>query len=490
MCPDRRIVWLLLIVLAITPYLTGLRHAWVYDDYGVIVENEFLSEPSAWSRLLTLDTIRDAEVIDGQRPVVVASYLADRSVWGIVPAGFRTTNIILHLIASVLVFFLLLRLGSMPHVAGWASVLFVVHPLAVEAVISPAFREDLLYSVFGFAFLLLWWTPRISILRGVFGLCVLVLAVLSKEAAVVFPVLLGCGWWWCPKLRPSRATMSVCLIGSLVIAGGLLAMMMAGRPVQAVGGVWNGLSLRGAEGWWTAPWLAVSMLAKLAVPVSMSVDYVVMPVTGLSDSRFWLAWGVLGVLGVMVVRDRRALVLKLAVVWMLILFLPVSNLLPLYNPTADRYAYAMIPGFTWALTLFAFRWHFCGWVALVAVAGLWAGLTWSRIGDWKNDRTLWTAALEVEPRSARAHTWLGLLEKDEGRLEQAWSLFLRAEELNPHDVTPMVNRAIMMAEAGDLTNAEKLLREALVRRPNHKPARLNLEECLRLQGKPMTDRIE
>jgi hypothetical protein len=483
MCPDRRILWLLLIVLAVAPYLTGLHHAWVYDDHGVIVENEFLSDASAWSRLLTLDTIRDAEVIDGQRPVVVASYLIDRAVWGIVPAGFRTTNIVLHLIASLLVFHLLLRLASASTVAGWAAVLFAVHPLAVEAVVSPAFREDLLYLVFGLAFLLAWLTPRVSIPRGVWGLCALALAVLSKEAAVVFPVLLIFGWWWYPNLRPLRATMSACLVGSLVIAGGLLFVMMAGRPVQAIGGIWNGLSFRGTEGWWSAPWMAVLLLAKLTAPFSLSVDYVVLPVSGLSDPRFWLAWCVLGILGVLVVRDRRHSVTKMTIAWMLILFLPVSNLLPLYNPTADRYAYAMIPGFTWLLASGVQRIHSRGWVVLVLVAGLWAGQTWSRLSDWKDDRTLWTAAMAVEPRSARAHTWLGLLEKEEGRLEEAWNLFLQAEALNPHDVTPIVNRAIMMGEAGELSGAETLLREALFIRPNHKPARQNLEECLRLQGK-------
>ncbi len=483
MCPDRRFLWLLLIVLAVAPYLTGLNHAWVYDDHGVIVENEFLSDTSAWSRLLTLDTIRDAEVIDGQRPVVIASYMVDRAVWGIEPAGFRITNIVLHLIASLLVFQFLFRLGSAPTVAGWAAVLFAMHPLAVEAVVSPAFREDLLYVVFGLVFLLAWLTPRVSILRGTWGLCALALAVLSKEAAAVFPVILIFGWWWYPHLRPSRAAMSACLVGSLVIAGGLLAVMMAGRPVQAVGGIWNGLSFRGTEGWWSAPWMAVLLLAKLVAPFSLSVDYVVLPVTGLSDPRFWLSWCVLGILGALVVRDRRKSATKMAVVWMLILFLPVSNLLPLYNPTADRYAYAMIMGFSWLLASGVLRIHSRGWLALVLVAGLWAGQTWSRLGDWKDDRTLWTAAMAVEPRSARAHTWLGLLEKEEGRLEEAWNLFLQAEALNPHDVTPIVNRAIMMGEAGELSGAETLLREALFIRPNHKPARQNLEECLRLQGK-------
>ena len=112
------------------------------------------------------------------------------------------------------------------------------------------------------------------------------------------------------------------------------------------------------------------------------------------------------------------------------------------------------------------------------------GFTTVRIRDWKNDRALWTAALKVEPRSARAHTWLGLLEKRAGRPESAWTYFLLAEELNPHDVTAAVNRAILMGEAGDLAGAEVVLRDVLARRPDHLLARRNLDTCLMQQGKP------
>jgi hypothetical protein len=474
---------LVLIVLAVAPYLTGLHHAWVYDDHGVIVENEFLADPAAWSRLLTLDTVRDAQVVDGQRPVVVASYLLDRAAWGLAPAGFRVTNLLLHLFAVLLWFTLLIRIDE-ARTAGFAALLFAVHPLCVEAVVSPAFREDLLCLVFGLLYMHAWWSPQRSVARTASGGIALVFALLAKEAAVVFPFALAAGWWCFPATRPSRTVAVQRLVVSVVLVGGFLLMMLGGRPVQAMGGVWNGLSLRGTEGIWTAPWLAVSTLGRMLAPVSLSVDYVVTPVTGPGDPRLWIAGLVLGLALAVTIRYRRSPVVLMASAWMVVMFIPVSNVLPLYNPIADRYAYAILPGFAWLLVVTVQRLSPRAWIALVLVVAVNLGLTLVRIRDWKDDRTLWTAVLEVEPRSARAHTWLGLLEKNAGRPEVAWSYFLRAEELNPHDVTASVNRAILMGEAGDLAGAEALLRDVLARRPDHTIARRNLDTCLMHQGKP------
>ena len=483
MCPDRRGWWLVLLVLALAPYLSGLHHAWVYDDHGVIVENEFLTDPSAWPRLLTLDTVRDARVIDGQRPVVVASYLLDRAAWGLDPAGYRFTNLLLHLFAALLWFTLLTRVDK-TRTAGFAALLFAVHPLCIEAVISPAFREDLLCLVFGLLYLHAWWTPQRSVARAVSGGVALVFALLAKEAAVVFPLALAAGWWCFPATRPPHALIARRLVVSVLLVGGFLLMILGGRPVQAMGGVWNGLSLRGTEGVWTAPWLAVSTLGRMLAPVSLSVDYVVTPVAGLRDPRMWIAALVLGLGLIAVMRHRRTPSVMMAALWMAVMFFPVSNLLPLYNPLADRYAYAILPGFAWLLVVAAQRWSPRAWIALALVAVLSLGFTTVRIRDWKNDRALWTAALKVEPRSARAHTWLGLLEKRAGRPESAWTYFLLAEELNPHDVTAAVNRAILMGEAGDLAGAEVVLRDVLARRPDHLLARRNLDTCLMQQGKP------
>jgi hypothetical protein len=417
--------------------------------------------------------------------VVIASYLIDRALWGGWMPGYRLVNLVWHGLAAWLVWLLVRGLPGWCGV-GAAVVALVAawHPLAVEPVQSPAFREDLLAACGGLLFLVAavrcpgaWWA-------GVTGLLGLGFGILSKESAAAYPVLLAVIWWYVPGGRPSRRVMARWLGGAGAVAAGLLAVILSGRPAQAVGSLWNGVSLPEGTGVWTAPGLFLRMIRHLVAPVGLSIEYPVTPVTGPFAVSFIAGMLVVALVLVWAWRGRsRGGRAALGALWMVVMFLPVSNLVPLINPFADRYAYLLLPGYALVVAGSAVRGGRAGrWVAMVYAVVL-LGLTVQRIGDWKDDRTLWTAALVAEPQSAKAHTWLGLMAKQDGDRELARALFLRAEALNPRDPAPLINRAILLGEAGDLPGAEALLRAALVIRPDSQAARDNLAICLRLQGK-------
>ena len=59
----------------------------------------------------------------------------DYVVWGMNPAGYHLTNVLLHMVNAVLVYFLARRLlsgGRLP--AVFSALLFAIHPLRVESV--------------------------------------------------------------------------------------------------------------------------------------------------------------------------------------------------------------------------------------------------------------------------------------------------------------------------------------------------------------------
>ncbi len=478
-----------LLLLAIVPYLPGLFYGFVYDDHGALKENAFLAAPDAWARVLTLQTVRDPVVLDGQRPALLASVLLDRA-WGAREAWhFRLTNLALHAGCTLLLFGWLrgvLRRHGDPSARGRALVaaaLFAIHPLGLEAVQLPSYREDTL-SLFWMCVALAAMPIRRTLVRAPLQVLALLFALGAKESAAVLPVLIGWICWCFPRERPATKGGAIGYALLPLVALGWLAWLFAARAPQALGSeVWNGLSLRGAETVWTAPWLFAHYAKLLVAPWPLCADRIVAPVSGAFDPRF-LA-GVIVTLATpglaFFLRARQPLA-ALGLGWLLIAFAPVSNLIPLHNPMADRYAYALIAGFALlpAAMPMGDRVVRRGLAALVVTFLL---LHQLRLPDWRSDGALWASTFKVEPHSARAHVGLGLDALADGADDIAAQLLARADELNPQDVTALVNLAVMDGRRGDTGAAITRLQAAVTRRPDKAEAWANLAVALELAGR-------
>lgn len=473
--------------LAVLPYLPGVRHGFVYDDHGSIVENRFLAEPANLARVLTLDTVRDARVLDGQRPVLLLSLFADRAGSAApVPWRHHATNLLLHAAAVLLLYHLVRAVGGAdPRARGWAvasAVVLALHPAWSEAVQVPSYREDLLGLVFVLAYLRADFIPRAAV-RGPLQLVALVLALGSKETAWAAPLLLGWLRVCVPAENRSGRRVALAVLAGLAVVAAYVAWGYAGRPLQAAGAGWNGLSLRWPENLWTAPWIWWRSVALLLVPYPLSADRLVEAVPAFWDPRFLGCLAAAGAVAWYAWRQRRIRPLQaLGLGWLLLAFGPVSNVIPLLNPMADRYLYALAPGFALVVADALGR---AAWMRhLFAVACvLWLLVLQLSLLRWRDDARLWEATARVEPRSARAQAWLGLLAREQGDRQTARARFEQAWELNPFEVTAPINLAILKGEAGDLAGAEQLLRAAIARRPEKTEAWANLAVCLELQGR-------
>ena len=194
----------LLLAVVAAPWLAGLSAPFLYDDIGMLAENAFLEQPANLGLVLTGRTLADPEVVNGRRPAVLATYFADRALFGLRPAGWRVTSLLLHLGCAALLTGLLWRLTGRAFLAAAAGVLFGLHPALSEAVHAPGFRADVLCLFFVLAALHGFLSARkraaIFCIGGAVGL---VLALLSKETALAAPILLGALMFLFPAARAS-----------------------------------------------------------------------------------------------------------------------------------------------------------------------------------------------------------------------------------------------------------------------------------------------
>lgn len=473
-----KLIVLVLILAAILPYVAGLNFPFVYDDHGSIAENPFLKRPDALAKTLTLRTLFDPHVLDGQRPVVIVSYLLDQAGWKLNPLGYHITNVLLHAGSVLLLFSLLCKLSATPFLRVSAPLLFALHPALTEAVHVPAFREDLLAAFFLVLFL------RVAISsRPFWSLPALALALGSKETAVVAPALLG----WIILCFPSGASSSSkksigLVIASAALVFAFLVLSYSARPLQAASGPWNGLALRFPQNLWTSPWLFARWLQILIAPHPLCADYIVSPVRSFLDTRCLAGLAVVfaTVAGAIFTR-RRAPFIAAGLGWLIINYAPVSNLVPLFNPLADRYLYLPAIGFVIAIACALEKLPSRAMVLGVVIACC-LGMTTARLQIWRSDETLWAATARTEPRSARAQSWLGILAADRGDLTEARVRYDTANLLNPQDVTAIINLAVLDGKAGDVKSAAEKLRAAVNIRPDKIDAWWNLALALHLAG--------
>ena len=479
--------WACGLAVAALPWLAGLAHPFLYDDVGMIIENRFLEEPANLGAVLSGRTLGDPAVVNGRRPAVLATYFLDRAWHGLRPPGWRATSLALHLGCVALAMALWRRLGA-GEFAAWASGwLFAWHPALVEAVHAPGFRADVLCLFFMLSALLAFAAARERGGAGVaLGAAFSALALLSKETALALPAALWAGMALFPAAFPAGRTKWAALgacAGTAALFFGLWAALPA--DLQAMGSSWNGETLRFPETVLSAPTLWARTLRWLLVPWPLSVAPHFAPVRSPFSPRFaagvaalcgwiWGAWRC----------RRRAPAAALGMAWALCFFLPVSNLWPLLNPVADRYLYPIAPGFAlavgWGLGRIPGRGR---WAGLALAAALYAALVAARVGEWRSDEALWTAAWQRQPRSATAAIWLGLAKEERGDREAARSLYAAAAAQNPHADRAWINWGILEAKEGRWEESERLLRRAAEVRPESVLAWRNLAACLAAQGR-------
>ena len=192
---------LLLVFVTLAAYLNAWPDNLTFDDKVFAASERFAGLGLGdIGRFFTEDLWAASGTKTGlYRPLLLLSLAMDTFVYGDWAAGFHLSNIVLHLLVTILVYgfiryLLLVKGGQSPlsdHIALLAAAIFGVHPVHTEVVNSIFNRSGLLVTlgVIGS----LWWFLRTvdsSPLKAWSGLAIVYLLVLfSKESGAILPAL-------------------------------------------------------------------------------------------------------------------------------------------------------------------------------------------------------------------------------------------------------------------------------------------------------------
>lgn len=181
------------------------------------------------------------------RPISTLSFSLDYFIWKLNPFGYHLTNLILHILVSVVVFFLVRFLTNGKQVIAWLSaILFTTHPILVEVVPATSTRQDTISTLFVLLSLLFFLKSLspVSRKRGylLFSLFSYILALGTKEIMVILPFLIFTYLFTVPcsdkKYFKDRSLHAVkrCLPHILVT---LLYLFWRTYILQGIGGYFN-----------------------------------------------------------------------------------------------------------------------------------------------------------------------------------------------------------------------------------------------------------
>jgi len=101
-------------------------------------------------------------------------------------------------------------------------------------------------------------------------------------------------------------------------------------------------------------------------------------------------------------------------------------------------------------------------------------LTWRQAGMYTDMETLWRTTLARNPGCWMAYNNLGVLLRDQGRVEEAVELYHKSVEINPNNSEAQFNLGTALAARGRFDEAIKNFRMAIQINPNFSEALNNL----------------
>jgi hypothetical protein len=460
-------------LIGVAVYLPSLRNGFAYDDEVIVAADPRLRDPARWGEILTGGYWPTAEQAL-YRPVTTFSFAVDWLVSGGDPAWFHFVNTVLHGGVTVLVCVLLASFFSR-RAAFIGALVFAVHPVHVEAVANVVGRAELLAAAFGLGLCTLWLRPGPTRApRALGAAALLLLALLSKESAVallpILPLLdvaTGRATWAgrAAYLRDRRVA-GTALLGALIAFLGVRALVLGRFAPERVDAVFD-VAASAADRIPTALQAWPVYLRLLSWPGRLIPDYgprVLMPASWSDAGAIAGAAILLGAVAaaaVCVVRGRRTA--ALALLWLPLTVLPVSNLLfatgvivaerTLYLPSvATSFAVAGLASLPIRPLVLA--------PAAVAVAAVLAGRAIARIPDWRSTESMIEAFVRDRPDAFRAQWYAARLARQRGDTAGAIEAYLRAAELWPWRRGLVIEAGRYAAETGRLHAGHGLMLHA------------------------------
>ena len=503
----------LIVLLVFLAYLPALHGGFVWDDDSWTTNLSPLFQDTSGLRLIWFQPT----VLQQYYPLSGTTFWLDYQFWKFWTTPYHVENLLLHSLAALLFWRLLLRL-QVP--GAWlASAIFALHPVMVESVAWITERKNVLSLALYLGAWLAYLRYPQQVTRGqwqvtgteaaaavpdsppatrhpslFYGLAFILFlgALLAKTTVFSLPAaILLIGWWQRGQIRWRADVLPTVPFFALSIG---LCAVTAWLEKNHVGAQGPDFTLTFPQRCLVAGRAFWFYLGHLFWPANLCFVYPrwqpnpgslgqwLYPVTALGILfTLWLARGRLGrgpvtalffyvgtlfpLLGFM-----NAYGMRYSFVWDHWVYLPALGIIALVAALVVRVGeFLRRPAVVYG---------FAGIVLPVLVL-----LTWRQCGMYMDKETLWRTTLATNPDCWMAQNNLGYLLRNQGRIEEAMEHYHKAIQINPNFSEAQFNLGLALAAQSRFDEAIESFRKAIQINPNSFEALNNLGNALAAQGR-------
>ena len=393
------------------------------------------------------------------RPILTVSFIVDAITGSGSLVAFRISGIIFHLLASFLLFSCLIALRYERTRSFLLALIFLVHPALTQAVAWVPGRNDSLLAVFiltsFLTFLKYLDSGKFKFL--VFSTLAWFLALLTKETAIVLPVLMIAASYIFGTGHDRKNIVTPMILW--VLAG--VCWLITRLSVLGTGSFPVGQSL--ASLMKNLPAL-LPFLGKSLFPFFLSVFPVMKDMT----ASLFMGIAALAVMAALFIltKPRRVTVFGFAVAWFLLFLLPSFIKNTQAQELTEHRIYLPMAGIIlfFAETGLVRNASLQRWQARAAFGGiilLFATLTTIHLEAFRDRYTFWKNAVATSPSNAYNYNTLGAMYFLDGELDTAGDLFRKSLAVNPDEPQANGNLGLYLMRKGDLSGAEPLYKKEI-----------------------------
>lgn len=430
----------LFLLISIALYIQGVGYKYVLDDTIVIAENNFVKKGLfGIGDILATDSFQgyfgeQKNLVQGARyrPLSIITFAIEHQFVGLSPVTSHLLNIIFYALTVFVSFLVLRRLFQEKvkskklffNAAFLTSIIYLVHPIHVEAVANVKGRDEILsmlLSMYTFLLALKYIdTTKTNTLISI--PIIFFLGLLAKENTITFLAIIPAGiWLFRSQNRKGLALISGILlasvIGYLILRYQVIGYFLGDEPsTDLMNNSFVGMNTVQRYG---TILLTLLLYLKLCIfPHPLTHDYYPyhIPIMDFGDWQVWLSIAIHVILiTLMIIYARRKKKLAFGFFFYISALSIVSNLVVSIGTFMnERFAFAASFGIclimAYGIKQLSKKSGNNSTIVLTVLAAIILGLysvkTFLRVPAWENELSLNKSAIKVSKNSARANSFM------------------------------------------------------------------------------------